>query len=558
MKKANRTIRFPSFSTIIPSLIRIVAVCAALLSVAVHGNTLSWSGGGFANAYWNNINNWGGAGIPGNGDTIIFQGPQPNLLNTNNIVGLTLNQIRFIGGSGGFDLRGNAFTLTNSIIATNTAGANIIENNITLATATNVQMVVSTGVSLTLDGNLSGSVGVNKAGLGTLTYQGPSDNTYTGTTLVSSGTLQLNVGGYNAFGGPLIIGDGSGAAATVRDLQFEEISESVPITINYDGVLDLNNYNETIGPNLTLSGGTIQTGTATLTLSANSTITTTNGYASYIYGYLNIGSGTLTLQGNGFLFLYASVNGSANIVQSSQNGYLDAFWSGTNTYTGNYTANNTVVYLINSLALGNTNNAMTLNGYTYLEIAGNVNITNQSLTINDSGELEVYGPSTNSWRANFTLGSACTMNVETNSALNLNGPIGGSGGVTKIGRGPVGVCRHQQQHLCRPDHSEPRRIGPSQKRRRRRSCHPRFWPGPDYWRRGGRRRGAQLWQLPDLGIRAGDHYQFRPLAPEQLHGWCISVDAERRTNHNRLRPLCDDQHGERGRNFNGVRQCPPR
>ena len=221
----------------------------------------------------------------------------------------------------------------------------------------------------------------------------------------------------------------------MRDLQYEEISESVPITINYDGVLDLNNNNETIGPNLTLSGGTIQTSTATLTLSANSTITTTNGYTSYVYGYLNIGSGTLTLQGNGFLFLYASVNGSANIVQSSQNGYLDSFWSGTNTYTGNYTANNTVVYLVNSLALGNTNNAMTLNGYTYLEIAGNVNITNQSLTINDSGELEVYGPSTNSWRANFTLGSACTMNVETNSALNLNGPIGGSGGVTKIGQG---------------------------------------------------------------------------------------------------------------------------
>jgi autotransporter-associated beta strand protein len=414
-----------------------VAVCACLFSTAVHGNILSWSGGGGANAYWNNSANWGGAGTPANGDTIIFQGPQPNLLNTNNIANLVLNQIRFIGGSGGFDLRGNAFTLTNSIIATNTAGANIIENNITLATATNVQMVVSNGVSLTLDGALSGSVGVNKAGLGTLTYQGPGSNPYTGTTLVSGGTLQLNVGGYNAFGGPLIIGDGSGSAATVRDLQFEEISESVPITINYDGVLDLNNYNETIGPNLTLSGGTIQTSTATLTLSANSTITTTNGYVSNVYGYLNIGSGTLTLQGNGFLFLDASVNGSANVVQNSANGMLYTYLAGSNSFTGNYTANGGVVVLLNPLALGNTNNAMTLNGQAWLEVAANGNITNQSLTVNDYGTLDVYGPSTNSWHANFTLGSpyTITIDVDINCALNLNGPIGGSGGVTKIGQG---------------------------------------------------------------------------------------------------------------------------
>ena len=209
MKKTNCTIRFSSFPPILPSLIRIVAVCAGLLSAAAYGNTLIWSGVG-TNANWNSVTNWGGA-TPGNGDTLIFPGGAANLLNTNNIAGLTLNQIRFVGAGGGYDLRGNAFTLTNSIMATNTAGANTIENNITLATA-NVLIVVSNGVSLTLDGTLSGSVGVKKAGLGTLTYQGPSDNIYTGTTLVSGGTLQLNVGGYNAFGGPLVIGDGPAPA----------------------------------------------------------------------------------------------------------------------------------------------------------------------------------------------------------------------------------------------------------------------------------------------------------------------------------------------------------
>ena len=420
----------------LPSLIRIVAVCAGLFSVAGYSNTLSWSGGGGANANWNNSANWGFAGTPANGDTLIFSASQPNLLNTNNIAGLTLNQIRFAGAGGGYDIRGNAFTLTNSIMATNTAGANTIENNITLATSA-VRIVVSNGVSLTLDGNLNGSVGVNKAGLGTLTYQGPGDNTYTGTTLVSGGTLQLNVGGYNAFEGPLVIGDGTGTGSpTVQDLIYEEISEAVPITINVNGTLNLNGNNETIGTNLTLFGGTIQTGTGTLTLAANSTITVAGYGASYIYGNLNIGSGTLTLQGNGAaLNVNATVSGSANIVQ---NGCLGTGWYSANTYSGNFTVNGcSSVDLISSLALGNPTNAMTLNGQASVQITANINITNQSLTINSTNPyaLYVYGTSTNSWQANFTLGSACTIDVETNCALNLIGPIGGSGGVTKIGQG---------------------------------------------------------------------------------------------------------------------------
>ena len=436
MKKTNCTIRFSSFSPILPSLIRIVAVCAALLSVAGYSNTLNWSGAG-ANANWNNSANWGGA-TPGNGDTLIFPGGAAKLLNTNNIAGLTLNQIRFVGAGGGYDIRGNAFTLTNSILATNTAGANIIENNITLATS-DVLIVVSNGVSLTLGGTNSGSVGVNKAGLGTLIYQSPGDNTYLGTTLVSGGTLQLNVNGFNAFGGPLVIGDGTGAGSpTVQNLQNEEISETAPITINQNGTLNLTNFSETIGPSLTFSNGTITTGSGTLYLSANSTITVTNGSVGSFYGNLNTGSGTLNLRGNGYLVLYATVSGSANIVQNDS---VTTYWSGANTYTGNYTANGDgYVDLNNSLALGNINNTMTLNGQTWIAIYGNINITNQSLIINSTNPnfaLFVSGPSTNSWRANFTLGSACSVDIWTDSALTLNGPIGGSGGVTKIDLGTL-------------------------------------------------------------------------------------------------------------------------
>jgi autotransporter-associated beta strand protein len=426
-----------------PALLGLYAV---LLAMPSYGAIWSWSGGGGANAYWNNSANWGFAGIPGDGDTVIFPNSQPNELNTNNIVGLVLNQIRFVGAGGGYDIRGNAFTLTNSILATNTAGANTIENLITLAT-TDVLMVVSNGVSLNLYGNLSGSVGVTKAGLGTLLYQCSGDNTYTGTTLVAGGTLQINVSGFNAVSGPLVIGDGTGASSpTVQYLQSSELQYLSSVTINFNGTLNLNNnYEPYFGSNLTLSGGTIQTGTGTLTLSANTTITMGSGSSSSINGNLNSGSGTLTIQGNSDLDVYAVVSGSANIVQ---NDLVDTVWAGTNTYTGNYTANGSgYVNLLSSFALGSVSNALTLNGQSWVAIYGNINITNQSLTINSTnlnptwsafGTIYVYGPSTNSWTANFTNNSAATtIDVLTNYGFTLDGPIAGSAGFTQTGAGTL-------------------------------------------------------------------------------------------------------------------------
>ena len=442
MKKTNCTVRFSSISPILPRLIKMAAVCAALLSVSMHAAIWSWSGGGGANAYWNNSANWGFAGIPANGDTVIFPASQPNLLNTNNIAGLTLNQIRFVGAGGGYDIRGNAFTLTNSIIATNTTGANIIENNITLP-AGNLLILVSNGISLYLEGQISGTGGVNKAGLGTLIYQYLGSNLYTGTTLVSAGTLQLNVNGVTAFSGPLVIGDGTGAGnPTVQDLQSTEMYGTGPITINLNGTLDLNNHSElsNINPSLTLNGGTIETGTGTLALSPNTTITATNLNTSYIDGNLNTGSGTLTLQGNGFLWVFANVSGSAAIVQNLSGGTL---WDGANTYAGNFTANGSgFVYLYSPQALGNTTNAMTLNGQTWVYFCCyNYGVTNQSLTINSTnsfGAIYVYSGSTNAWQAtSFTLNTAATIFVDTNCALNLIGTIGGPGGFTKTGTGTL-------------------------------------------------------------------------------------------------------------------------
>ena len=57
--------------------VAITALCAGTLwAFQICGATLSWSGGG-GGANWNDSGNWGFAGTPTNGDTLIFPAAQP-------------------------------------------------------------------------------------------------------------------------------------------------------------------------------------------------------------------------------------------------------------------------------------------------------------------------------------------------------------------------------------------------------------------------------------------------------------------------------------------------
>ena len=80
-----------------------------------------WNGAG-SSGNWSDVGNWSFMLTPpANGDILIFQASEPRPVNTNDIANLTLNQIRFLGPGGGYDIRGNPFTVTNNIEATNSA-----------------------------------------------------------------------------------------------------------------------------------------------------------------------------------------------------------------------------------------------------------------------------------------------------------------------------------------------------------------------------------------------------------------------------------------------------
>ncbi|MBL8798724.1 MAG: autotransporter-associated beta strand repeat-containing protein, partial [Planctomycetia bacterium] len=158
---------------------------------------------------------------------------------------------------------------TLSSLAGNTTWA----GNITLVANSIIDVDAGT---LFLTGLISGSFGVTKVGAGTVQYNGTVSNTYTGTTRVNEGTLELNMFGLNALAnsGALIIGDGIGGADADQVVlhQNDQIPNNKPITVNSSGLLNLNGFNDTTGT-ITLAGGHINTNGGTLTLAGHMTTT---------------------------------------------------------------------------------------------------------------------------------------------------------------------------------------------------------------------------------------------------------------------------------------------
>jgi autotransporter-associated beta strand protein len=134
----------------------------------------------------------------------------------------------------------------------------------------------------TITDGAASSVGLDKAGAGTLAFegalfgQGVNPNTYGGPTRVLDGTLRLDhAPGVAAVPGDLVVGDGVGDRGSARVVLFDD--QQVPaartVTVNDDGVFDLNGHAETVanlvltaGPTVVLSPGMVETGAGALTV----------------------------------------------------------------------------------------------------------------------------------------------------------------------------------------------------------------------------------------------------------------------------------------------------
>ncbi len=389
-------------------------------------NVLFWTGA--SSFYWTNAGNWVSNMAPVAASDLTFSYLSSNLSSV-------------LGGNYAVD--GLIFLETTS--SSSIAGANTLtlgrggidmvsaSENVTLYAPINLASnqtwtvgIQNPGNLLTVNSSLSGSATLTKAGYGTLILNG--SNSF-------SGFLNVDTGGSATNDGILIV-NGSAAIANVaspisiRDtgtsysaLQFSN-GVTFPQSISLAGRgaavagLEALSGGNTLAGGLTLAGGgsyyLVQCDSGTLnvggTISAGGTAT---------------GPRTLTLQGNGNIFISASIqNGSAlplNIVKTNDG---DLTLSGVNTFTGTATIAGGTLFLNGSLAGGLVVSGGILSGTG--AVAGSTRI--QGGQISPGSAANSIG--TLSFGADLTLLAPDTLTVmainaatQSNSQLNVAGTL---------------------------------------------------------------------------------------------------------------------------------------
>jgi autotransporter-associated beta strand protein len=302
----------------------------------------------------------------------------------------------------------------NTITLQSGAASLALSNNFTLSSGTAAWDTNSN--TTTISGAISGVGALTKTGLGNLTLAG--QNTYTGATMISAGTLQI------------------GAGSTIGSL-----SSSSAITNN--GTLAFNRSNTiTQGTDfasvISGTGNLIQAGTGNLTLTGNNTYsgtTTINagtleialsgrlGGGTYSQNIAN--NGTLIYSGTNNQTLSGIISGTGALTQNNSSSTLTL--SGNNTYTGTTRINAGVLNIQHNNALGTgANGTVVSSSGAALQLQNNITVAGEALTISGdgvsrSGALRSISGN-NEWTGNITLAAGAGIQSDA-GLLTISGNI---------------------------------------------------------------------------------------------------------------------------------------
>lgn len=233
---------------------------------------------------------------------------------------------------------------------------------------------VLTGSSYALNGTvdtsvsaiLGGAVSLTKSGAGTATLSGA--NSYTGTTTISAGVLDLR----NATGlGTTASGTSVTSGAALR-LQGGITVGAEALTLNGAGIGSTGALLNVSGDNT--YGGNITRGSIT-TIGSTAGTLTLSGTMGGSFATTFTGAGNITANG--------IISGTAAMTKSGP-GTLTL--SGTNTYTGGTTINGGILSISSDANLGNAAGGITFSNGATLQTTGSTTVVaNRAVTLNSGG-----------------------------------------------------------------------------------------------------------------------------------------------------------------------------
>jgi len=298
----------------------------------------------------------------------------------------------------------------------NLAGSTTLSGAIALANE--ASFGVATGTQLTASGTVSGTgFGLTKLGGGTLVLSG--NNTYTGTTAVTTGTLVAQSA--NALGGganPTTVADGATLALSGN------FATAEAVTLTGAGVGGTGALQGLTGAS-TITGGLSLTGNTTLGASSGATLTATGDISGSGFNLVKTGAGTLALSGAN------TYTGTTTV----RDGTLTALADAPATGNGVFGDSSSVIQLGDASTSGSASLALLAGGPT-----GGVDI-DRAIAVNNFGTTTTIGGTNPSGLNTFNGGIALSKGVNLTSAsggtVGFTGTLSGTGTVTANGTGTV-------------------------------------------------------------------------------------------------------------------------
>ena len=466
------------------------------------GATRTWTGAAYPDANWSNAGNWdGGLTTPADNDALVFAAGPSSKAPVNDIAGATLSIIASVTISdSGYDITstsGSTLDISGGFQNTSSSGVSNWRIKLRLTapqTFSTTTLSASTAFFgtwnlqsylLTISGSgnmdntavISGTGGISKSGSGTLSLANLGNNTYTGKTTVTGGTLfiiqESNLGGnptsfaadqFQLNGGTLQVGldctiddlnrgitlAASGGIIYVDDTKTLTITRTTgtgPViagagnltktgpgavkltgvvntftgkTIVSEGILMIganeNRLGSTTGASLIADLLTIQNG-ATLNIYANVNITSTRRGIT-----LGTGGGVISVDESVVLDIARPITGAGSLTKAGLGTLKLSTYAGNNTYAGKTTVSAGILQIDKDSRLGTTP----------------VSYAADQLTIDDTATLNAYNNvSIGSTRGITLSGGTATVAVDNGVTADVGSVVTGAGGLAKTGDGAL-------------------------------------------------------------------------------------------------------------------------